>query len=208
MAPASPRAIAIAVAIAAVGSAVLWWPVSDAPPTTTVMPAPQLDAGVAAHPQPRERRAAAVPAPEPSPASPAAEPVAAPARTTAREALALALRSAAPTAEARRSAVLDALAASGPAEPAHAAAATARIAAWHAALGADIAGAIELGAVRCHRAGCAAAVAFATPDAYAMAQDHLRRRPAADDDGGRMQTPATPRGDGWLVADWIALAPE
>jgi hypothetical protein len=204
MAPASPRAIAIAIAIATVGGAALWWPGGGAPPTAAVTPAQPLQARAAARPQPRER--GTEPAPPPSLAP--AEPGVAPASATGREALAIALRSAPATAEARRRAVLDALAASGPAEPAHAAAATARIAAWHAALGTEIAGAIELGAVRCHRAGCAAAVAFATPDAYAMAQDHLRRRPATDDDGGRMQTPAIPRGDGWLVADWIALAPE
>jgi hypothetical protein len=197
MAPASPRAIATAIAVAALGgAALLLWPTRQRHPAAPAAAATvhARDAPVAA----RERRPAAARAAPPPPAAP----------PTARDTVALALRSAAPTAEARRLAVLAALAASGPADPAREAAATARIAGWHATLDRDIAGAIELGAARCYRAGCAAELAFATADAYQMAQDHLRRQPATADDGGRMATPAIPRGDGWLVADWIALAPE
>jgi hypothetical protein len=185
MAPASPRAIATAIAAAALGSAaLLLWPTSEA--------------RAPARPQ-RPPAARAAPAPAPPPMDQAA---------TGRDAVARALRSAAPTAEARRLAVLAALAASGPDAPGRGAAATARIAGWHAALDRDIAGAVEMGAARCYRAGCAVEMAFATADAYQMAQDHLRRQPASADDGGRMATPAIPRDDGWLVADWIALTSE
>jgi hypothetical protein len=207
MAPAAPRALAITVIATAVAGVSLWQlhDRATAPPAPTPLAASAVVQARVDRPGPRavmppDRSGRTDVAPAPEPAKRDAE--------AAREAIALTVRAAHASDGDRRAAMLRALADSGPAEPARAAAATARVRRWHAALDPDIAGAIELGAPRCYRGGCAIEVAFATEDAYEMARDHLRRQPADPQDGGRLQTPATARDDGWLVADWIALDKE
>jgi hypothetical protein len=203
----SPRAHANTVAaIAIVATAVSLWKLHDsgAPPAialqaTTPVVQPRIE--------PRDRRAA--PPANVSRRTQSASPTASTAKAeTTRDAVAIALRAPSASDSDRRNAILQALADSGRADPSRAAAITARATRWHEALDPDIAGAIQLGAARCYRGGCALEIAFATDDAYETAREHLRRAPADADDGGRLQTPATPRGDGWLVADWIALDTE
>ena len=211
MAPAAPRALAITVGVVAITvTCVSLWQLHDSATAPPAPPPPGSSALVQARakrpgsravvPSDRSGRAEVTPAPERAPPTPDAE--------AAREAIALALRAPHASDCDRRDSMLHALADSGPAEPASAAAATTRVRRWHAALDPAIAGAIELGAARCYRGGCAIEVAFATEDAYEMARDHLRRLPADPQDGGRLQTPAIHRDDGWLVADWIALDKE